>query len=93
VVVIENAGKYKRWKHILYGGAPDERHKRILDRCKDVYHYDRKTLIALALVLWRELKVSEIQNFVEGEFAQEFAESRERAWSNSLFEGRGSAIA
>lgn len=73
-VHIEPAGKYQRWKLIVYGGKEDEKLVRVLERCREIYHDERKALIALALVLWRDRPVTEIRGYVDGDFARAFAE-------------------
>jgi hypothetical protein len=45
-----------------------------LDRCRKIYDDDRKALIAVALVLWRDRPVSEIRDYVDGDFGRQFAE-------------------
>lgn len=73
-VVIERAGRYDRWKLTLYGGTRNTTLLRLLERCRAVYHDDQKALIALALVLWSDRPVSDIRNFVDGDFARQFGE-------------------
>jgi len=73
-VVIENAGKYKRWKLTIHGGNSDEKYLRLLRRTQEIYQEPRKALIAQALVLWRDKPVKEIRNFVDDEFATTFGE-------------------
>lgn len=73
-VVIENAGKYKRWKLTIHGGNSDEKYLRLLRRSQEIYQEPRKALIAQALVLWRDKPVKEIRNFVDDEFATVFGE-------------------
>ena len=71
---IESAGKYQRWKLIIYGGKEDEKLIRLLERSKEIYQDDRKALISVALVLWRDRSVTEIRDYVDGEFGRQFAE-------------------
>jgi hypothetical protein len=73
-VQIENAGKYLRWKLTIFGGDQTASRIRIVERCKELYGNDRKALIAVALVFWRDLPVSEIRKYVDSDFAREFAE-------------------
>jgi predicted HTH transcriptional regulator len=73
-VFIEKAGKCNRWKLLLYGGSTDEVKIRLLSRIKECYKDDQKSLIAFSLVLWRDKKVKEIRNYVDGDFSRQFAE-------------------
>jgi len=73
-VHIENAGKYQRWKLTIYGGKEDEKLIRLLNRCREIFQDEKKSLIALALVLWHERPVKEIRQFVDGDFDRQFAE-------------------
>jgi predicted HTH transcriptional regulator len=73
-VVLERAGKYDRWKLLLYGGTQDENLLRLLERSRAVYKDEQKALIAHALVLWRNQPVSEIRNYIDGDFSRQFAE-------------------
>jgi predicted HTH transcriptional regulator len=73
-VIIEGAGRYERWKLVLHGGTQDPIQIRLLDRTRAVYKDDQKALIANALVQWREKPVSEIRNYIDGDFARQFAE-------------------
>jgi predicted HTH transcriptional regulator len=73
-VIIEKAGKYERWKLIIYGANPQPTMLRLLERAREIYKDERKALIALALVLWRDKPVKEIRNYVDGDFARQFAE-------------------
>lgn len=74
LVVVEKAGRYDRWKLTLYGGTQDSTRIRILDRCRSIYRDEQKALIALSLVLWRDRPVSEIKNFIDGDFSRQFAQ-------------------
>ena len=73
-VIIEKAGKYERWKLVIYGATPQPTMLRLLDRSREIYQDERKALIAHALVLWRDKPVKEIRNYVDGDFARQFAE-------------------
>jgi predicted HTH transcriptional regulator len=73
-VVIERAGKFDRWKLTLYGGTKDEKLVRLLERSRGIYKDEQKALIAQALVLWRDKPVTEIRNFIDGDFSRQFAE-------------------
>lgn len=73
-VIIEKAGKYERWKLLLYGGTTDKLLLRLLERIKEVYKDDQKSLIAFSLVLWRDKKVQEIKKYVDGDFSRQFAD-------------------
>jgi predicted HTH transcriptional regulator len=73
-VILERAGRYNRWKLLIYGANPHANLLRVLDRSRQIYKDERKALIAQALVLWRGKPVKEIRNFVDGDFAASFAE-------------------
>lgn len=73
-VVVERAGRYDRWKLTLYGGTQSTTTLRLFDRCRAIYKDDQKALIAQALVLWRDRPVSEIKNYIDGDFARQFVE-------------------
>lgn len=73
-VHIENAGKYQRWKLLIYGGREEQKLLRLLERCREVYQDEKRSLIALALVLWRDRPVAEIRNYVDGDFSRQFVE-------------------
>jgi hypothetical protein len=73
-VHIETAGRYQRWKLMVYGGKEDRKLVRLLERCREIYKDERKALIALALVLWRDRSVTEIRSYVDGDFARQFVE-------------------
>ena len=73
-VIIERAGKYERWKLVIYGAAPQQTLLRLLERSREIYGDERKSLISQALVLWRDKPVKEIRNYVDGDFARQFAE-------------------
>jgi hypothetical protein len=73
-VIIEKAGKYERWKLVVYGANPKPTMLRLLERSREIYKDERKALIAQALVLWRDKPVKEIRNYVDGDFARQFAE-------------------
>ena len=73
-VILERAGRYDRWKLLLYGGEADERQIRLLERIRAIYGDDQKVLIAHALVLWRDKPVTEITNYIDGDFSRQFAE-------------------
>lgn len=73
-VDLQRAGHLDRWILTIYCGTQDERHSRLLTRLKEKYPQERKALIAFALILWRDKPVKEIQNFIDGESAKQFAE-------------------
>jgi predicted HTH transcriptional regulator len=73
-VHIEGAGKYQRWKLTVYGGREDDNVVRLLDRCRQIYGNEQKALIALALVLWRDRPVTEIRDYIDGDFARQVAD-------------------
>lgn len=73
-VDIQKAGHLDRWNLTIYCGPQDERHARLLARLMEKYPEERKALIAFALILWRDNPVKEIQNFIDGESAKQFAE-------------------
>jgi hypothetical protein len=59
---------------LLYGGTQDENLLRLLERSRAVYKDAQKALVAHALVLWRNQPVSEIRNYIDGDFSRQFAE-------------------
>lgn len=73
-VVLESAGRLRRWKLALYITTTSAHYSRLLERCRSVYEDEMKALIAVALVFWRSKKVSEIREHVDGDFATQFAE-------------------
>jgi predicted HTH transcriptional regulator len=73
-VLIEKAGKYERWKLVLFSETSNEVLLRLLARIREVYKEEQKSLIAFALVLWRHKKVEEIRNYIDGDFSRQFAE-------------------
>lgn len=73
-VIVEGAGRFYRWKLCLYGGTTDIKSKRLLTRIKDSYQDEQKALIACSLVLWRSKPVTEIRNYIDGDFSRQFAE-------------------
>lgn len=74
LVVVEKTGRYDRWKLSLFGGTQDAKLLRLLKRCRAIYKDEEKALIAQALVLWRDRPVSEIRDFIDGDFSRQFAE-------------------
>ncbi len=73
-VFIEPAGLYSRWKLVMHGGAKDQRSLRLLNRLRALFQDERRALIALALVFWRNESVSEIRKYVDDEFQEEFVD-------------------
>jgi len=73
-VLIERAGKYERWKLLLYGGIANEVYIRLLERTREVYNDEQKALIAFSLVLWSNTKVEAIRKYIDGDFSRQFAE-------------------
>jgi len=73
-VFLEKAGRFNRWKLCIYGGSPDGIHLKLFKRIQNVYSNEQTALIAYALVLWKNLPVSTIRNYIDGESAPLFAE-------------------
>ncbi len=73
-VLIETAGKYRRWKLVIHGGQVNGNLLRLLERSRELYMDEAKALIAQALVLWREKPAAEIRQFVDDEFGRMFAD-------------------
>lgn len=73
-VHLEPAGRVSRWRLTVSGGTDDEKQLRLLERVRNVYKDEQKSLIALALILWRDQKVEEIKKHVDHAFAKQFAE-------------------
>lgn len=67
LVVLEPAGRYNRWRLVLHGGSTSPIQLRLLDRIRDIYGDEQKSLLAFALVLWRDEPVAKIRQFVDGE--------------------------
>ncbi|MGN7494876.1 hypothetical protein ACTHPF_27305 [Paenibacillus sp. SAF-054] len=74
-VIIEQVGRFNRWKIYIHGGKRDEIQVRLLDRLRELYKNDQKALIANALVLWRDKTVTEIKKYIDGESAPLFVET------------------
>jgi len=66
-VIVEKAGRYDRWRLIIYSESINRKDKMMLGRLKKMYDSDIKAQIANALVLWRNKKVSEIKKYIDGE--------------------------
>ncbi|HAB50615.1 MAG TPA: hypothetical protein DCE80_00300 [Ignavibacteriales bacterium] len=73
-VGMENAGRYNRWRLTIYGCSVEIRYKKLLRKIMTLYKNEQKALIAYALVLWRDQKVSVIRDYVDDESRQLFAE-------------------
>ncbi len=73
-VVIESAGRFARWKLILYGSVLDEKSKKALEAIKERYGDTEKSQIAFSLVLWRKKSVEEIKRYIDGESKSKFVE-------------------
>lgn len=73
-VIIEKAGRYCRWRLLLYGGTADPTQLRVLARLNELYKDQQKALLANALVLWSGQPVSAIRQYVDGESLPLFAE-------------------
>jgi predicted HTH transcriptional regulator len=73
-VIIERAGKFDRWKLVLYSNTQDEKYIRLLEKSRSIYKDEQKALIAQALVLWRHQTVTNIRDYVDGDFSRQFAE-------------------
>ena len=66
-VVIERAGRYNRWRLILYTESIDQKSIMLLERLRTMYDNEQKVLIANALVSWSKMPVTEIKKFIDGE--------------------------
>lgn len=73
-VHLQKAGKYFRWSLTLHGDVSDRRLLRVFSRISEIYSDQRKALIAQALVLWHNKPVSEIKNYIDDTFSDEFAD-------------------
>lgn len=71
-VVVEKAGRYDRWKLTIHGNTKDDRMLRLLDRIRNIYNNDQRSLIAFALVLWSDKSIQEIRRHVDGDFERQF---------------------
>jgi hypothetical protein len=60
-VIIEESGRYDRWRLFLYGSPQNRIQLRLLNRLREFYPDEQKALIANALVLWRGRSVTDIR--------------------------------
>ena len=67
IVNIENAGQYNRWRLVLYDGLKNERQLRLLERSRTIYKDEHKALVANALVLWRDIPLAKMREYIDGE--------------------------
>ncbi|HOW36441.1 MAG TPA: hypothetical protein PL155_08530 [Candidatus Omnitrophota bacterium] len=74
IVEIEKAGQYSRWRLQLFGASRDPIQLKLLQRIKDLYKDEYKAMVAYALVLWSNLPVSRISQFIDGESRAYFEE-------------------
>jgi predicted HTH transcriptional regulator len=63
-VIIENAGRFNRWRLVLYGGLSIDRHIRLLKRLNDKYPSPQKALLAFSLAIWSDQNVSHIRQYI-----------------------------
>jgi predicted HTH transcriptional regulator len=73
-VIVEQGGRYDRWRLNIYGGERDDVQLRIYERLRNLYPDEQKALIANALVLWRGHTVSDIRQYIDGESSRTFAD-------------------
>lgn len=67
IAEIEQAGRMCRWRLTLFGGASNHLVVRLREQLVALYEDERKSLIALALVLWRDKSIEEIRGFLDEE--------------------------
>ncbi len=60
IVEVTNVGRYNRWTLNIYCGSSNQKNIRLYKKIKEIYGDLNKSLIAFALVLWRDIKVSKI---------------------------------
>lgn len=72
IVHIEKAGQYCRWRLFLYPSFRDSVQLRLYQRVKNIFKDEFKSLVACALVLWKDMPVSEIIKFIDGESVKHF---------------------
>ena len=72
VVDLESASLYTRWRLKLFARTMDDTHTRLIDRLSSMYHDDQKALVAYALILWRDLPLEQIAQFVDHEWKPYF---------------------
>jgi predicted HTH transcriptional regulator len=73
-VVLESAGRFRRWKLILHGSIIDEKNKKAFEAIKARYGDTEKSQIAFSLVLWRQKTIEEISQYIDGESKGKFAD-------------------
>jgi hypothetical protein len=73
-VSLEVAGRLNRWRLNLFGAASDERQLRLLKQLREKYNDEKKSLLALALILWKDLPVAQIKEHVDADSAPSFLE-------------------
>jgi len=66
-VVIEQAGRFNRWRLFIFFQSLEQKHIMMLQRLMALYKDEHKAQIANALVLWRNKKVAEIREYIDGE--------------------------
>ncbi len=74
IVEITNVGRYNRWTLNIYCGASDQKNIRLYEKISEAYQDLNKSLIAFALVLWRDIKVSQILDYFGKEERKALAE-------------------
>jgi predicted HTH transcriptional regulator len=74
LVIIEEAGRLKRWRLFLYGGTEDRLQLTLLKQLREMYKDEHKALMANALVLWSGQPVKIIKRYIEGESQALFIE-------------------
>jgi predicted HTH transcriptional regulator len=73
-IIIENAGRLKRWKLKIYYLNKNSTHKEIYKRLKAQYYEENKAIMALSLVLWRNKKVQDIRKYIDDEYVNVFVQ-------------------
>jgi predicted HTH transcriptional regulator len=66
-VFLERVGRYSRWRLLLYGGIQDKLQLKLLGQLRERYKDEQKALIANALILWRDLPVANLKQYIEGD--------------------------
>lgn len=66
-VVIERAGRYNRWRLFIFFRSLEQKYLMMSRRLVSLYKDEHKAQIANALVMWRNKKVAEIREYIDGE--------------------------
>lgn len=73
-VIIENAGRFNRWKLVMRGTTLDSKYQKAYSAIIDRYGKTEKAQIAFSLVLWKDHSVEEISGYIDGESKAKYLE-------------------